>query len=178
MSAKTHHNLAARMGRWSADHWKTATFGWLAFVVAAFALGMAGTKTIDPNAAGPRESGRMDRILDAGFDRAGVATLEPSRHGEALRRWLERGEAASMDWIGRRVEERLEPASRLPGARSALCVALRYWPLEGEEEPEGDLWPRVARNPRGEDNHGLMQRRHESLGRRIAEALHRTSSRR
>ena len=25
-------NLAARMGRWSAAHWKTATFGWLAFV--------------------------------------------------------------------------------------------------------------------------------------------------
>ena len=38
-------NLAARMGRWSADHWKTATFGWLAFVVVAFALGgMVGTK--------------------------------------------------------------------------------------------------------------------------------------
>ncbi len=73
-------NLAARMGRWSADHWKTATFGWLAFVVAAFALGMAGTKSIDPNTAGPRESGRMDRILDAGFERpAGESVLVQSR---------------------------------------------------------------------------------------------------
>jgi uncharacterized membrane protein YdfJ with MMPL/SSD domain len=63
-------SLAARIGRWSADHWKTATFGWLAFVVVAFALGgMAGTKTIDPNAPGPRESGRMDRILEEGFER-------------------------------------------------------------------------------------------------------------
>ena len=33
------HNLAARMGRWSAAHWKTATFGWLGFVVVAFMLG-------------------------------------------------------------------------------------------------------------------------------------------
>ena len=66
----TPRNLAARMGRWSADHWKTATFGWLAFVLVAFALGgMAGTKTIDPNTPGPGESGRMDRILDAGFKR-------------------------------------------------------------------------------------------------------------
>ena len=32
-------NLAARAGRWSAAHWKTATFGWLAFVAAAVALG-------------------------------------------------------------------------------------------------------------------------------------------
>jgi RND superfamily putative drug exporter len=61
-------NVAARMGRWSADHWKTATFGWLAFVLVAFALGgTAGTKTLDPNAAGPGESGRMDRVLEAGF---------------------------------------------------------------------------------------------------------------
>src|SRR6188474_630230 len=34
--------------------------------------------------------------LDAGFDRAGVATLEPLAHGEAFVRWLERGEHAGM----------------------------------------------------------------------------------
>ena len=28
------NNIAARMGRWSAGHWKTAVFGWLVFVVA------------------------------------------------------------------------------------------------------------------------------------------------
>jgi uncharacterized membrane protein YdfJ with MMPL/SSD domain len=62
------HNLAARMGRWSAYHWKTATFGWLAFVIVVFALGgMAGTKSIDANEPGPGESGRMERILDEGF---------------------------------------------------------------------------------------------------------------
>ena len=60
-------NLAARMGRWSAQHWKTATFGWLAFVLVAFGLGgMAGTRYIDA-ATGPGESGRMNRILEAGF---------------------------------------------------------------------------------------------------------------
>ena len=36
---KQSKNLAARMGRWSASHWKTATFGWLAFVIASFAHG-------------------------------------------------------------------------------------------------------------------------------------------
>jgi hypothetical protein len=54
MSITKPNNLAARMGRWSADHWKTATFGWLGFVLVAFALGGAiGTKFIDPNAPGP-----------------------------------------------------------------------------------------------------------------------------
>jgi uncharacterized membrane protein YdfJ with MMPL/SSD domain len=66
--ARHHSNLAARMGRWSAGHWKTATFGWLALIVVAFAVGgQVGTKNVDPNTAGPGESGRMDRVLDAGF---------------------------------------------------------------------------------------------------------------
>src|SRR6266516_594964 len=66
--AGQHSNLAARMGRWSAAHWKSATFGWLALVVVAFAVGsQVGTKQVDPNTAGPGESGRMDRILVAGF---------------------------------------------------------------------------------------------------------------
>ena len=70
MSRNKHQNrnLAARMGSWSAAHWKTATFGWLGLVVVAFAVGgQVGTKNISPNTAGPGESGRMDRILDAGF---------------------------------------------------------------------------------------------------------------
>ena len=66
--SKPHRSLAARMGRWSANHWKTATFGWLFLVVVAFGLGgMVGTKNIDTNTSGPGQSGRMDRILDAGF---------------------------------------------------------------------------------------------------------------
>jgi RND superfamily putative drug exporter len=68
------------MGRWSAAHWKTATFGWLAFVVVAFALGGAvGTKQLDSD-TGPGESGRMQKILDAGLDRpAGESILIESR---------------------------------------------------------------------------------------------------
>src|SRR5213079_3687619 len=67
--ARQHSNLAARMGRWSAAHWKTATFGWLALVLLAFAVGgQVGTKQADPTKAGPGESGRMDRVLDAGFN--------------------------------------------------------------------------------------------------------------
>jgi uncharacterized membrane protein YdfJ with MMPL/SSD domain len=68
VQARPHSNLAARMGRWSADHWKTATFGWLALVVVAFGIGGAiGTKNVDPNTSGPGQSGRMDRVLADGF---------------------------------------------------------------------------------------------------------------
>jgi uncharacterized membrane protein YdfJ with MMPL/SSD domain len=61
-------NLAGRMGAWSATHQKTAILGWFAFVIVAFALGIVtGTTKIDPDTSGVGESGRADRILDAGF---------------------------------------------------------------------------------------------------------------
>jgi len=74
-------NVAARMGRWSASHWKTAVFGWFAFVAAAFLIGgQVGTKNVDHNTAGPGESGRMDRILAAGFQQpAGESVLIESQ---------------------------------------------------------------------------------------------------
>ncbi len=66
---KRSNNLAARMGRWSASHWKTAVFGWLAFVVAAVMIGQVlGTKYIDQNDSNVGQSHRADHILkDAGF---------------------------------------------------------------------------------------------------------------
>ncbi len=109
--------------------------------------------------------------LEAGFDEAGIAPLTPSRQGGALRRWLDRGEHAGMEWIARRVELREEPAKLLDGARSVLCVALQYWPLEGEAEPEGDLWPRVARYARGRDYHDVMGKRLKKLAARIRDQL-------
>jgi uncharacterized membrane protein YdfJ with MMPL/SSD domain len=61
-------NLAARAGRWSASHWKTATLGWLAFVVAAIVIGGAvGTKQLGDDEGVPGESGRMEKILEENF---------------------------------------------------------------------------------------------------------------
>ena len=73
-------NLAARAGRWSAAHWKTATFGWIAFVAVAVVLGgVVGTKQLGED-ANPGESGRMDRILDESFATpAGETVLVQSR---------------------------------------------------------------------------------------------------
>ncbi len=104
---------------------------------------------------------------EAGFDAVGIAGVEPLERGAAFVAWLERGEQADMDYLERRVEERLEPEKILPGARSVLCVGLQYHPLAGEEPVEGDLWPRVARYARGRDYHNLMGKRLKKLAKRI-----------
>jgi uncharacterized membrane protein YdfJ with MMPL/SSD domain len=64
-------NIAARMGRWSAQHRKTAIWGWIAFVVIAFTAGNAvGTNTLDNAHLGVGESGRADRTLDAAYPKS------------------------------------------------------------------------------------------------------------
>jgi uncharacterized membrane protein YdfJ with MMPL/SSD domain len=70
-------NLAARMGRWSAGHWKTAVFGWLAFAIAAVFIGnfVVPTKNVDPKDANVGEARRGDHILqNAGFPQSSPVT--------------------------------------------------------------------------------------------------------
>jgi RND superfamily putative drug exporter len=65
---KRSNNVAARMGRWSASHWKTAVFGWLAFVLLAFAVGtQVETKNIKDDDYGTGQSRKADQILKKGF---------------------------------------------------------------------------------------------------------------
>ena len=70
MAGSVHReNVAARVGRWSARHWKKAVFGWLAFVFAAFAIGtMLGTDQLSVDEPGPGESGRVQQILNDEFE--------------------------------------------------------------------------------------------------------------
>ena len=63
------NNIAARMGRWSASHWKTAVFAWLAFVVLAFATSIFfPLQLIEQKDAGVGESAKANQILDKSFD--------------------------------------------------------------------------------------------------------------
>jgi uncharacterized membrane protein YdfJ with MMPL/SSD domain len=59
-------NLAARAGRWSATHRKTAIIGWILFAVLATVIGgKVGQKNLEPSAMGNGESKRGDMIVDA-----------------------------------------------------------------------------------------------------------------
>jgi RND superfamily putative drug exporter len=60
--------LAARAGRWSAQHRKKAIWGWLAFALIAFMVGGAlGTETQTNAQSGVGESGRAARTVDNAF---------------------------------------------------------------------------------------------------------------
>jgi putative drug exporter of the RND superfamily len=72
---KRSNNIAARMGRWSASHWKTAVFGWLVFVVAAFMIGAkVGTQNIKDEDVNTGQSHKADQILKDGFPKSDALT--------------------------------------------------------------------------------------------------------
>jgi uncharacterized membrane protein YdfJ with MMPL/SSD domain len=111
-------NVAARAGRWSAAHWKTATFGWLALVVCAVAIGQAvGTMKLTDSEQSTGASARAQAILDrAGFkDHAGESVLIQSTTRTA-------SDPAFRQEVGRAVA-RLGRLSQIQSLRSPLTPA-------------------------------------------------------
>jgi len=64
-----HTNLAGRAGRWSAAHWKTATFGWIAFAVLAFVIGtgVGAVELTDAENASGQAAKAEQMLANAGF---------------------------------------------------------------------------------------------------------------
>ncbi len=86
MRSRRKLGLAGRAGRWSAEHRKTAIWGWIAFVVAAIAIGGAlGTKTLSDSQTGVGESKSADLALEKGFPSgADEQVLFQSRSGGSV----------------------------------------------------------------------------------------------
>jgi epoxyqueuosine reductase len=100
------------------------------------------------------------KARDLGFDLVGVASAEPSRDADYVRKWLDDGKAGTMQYLTRRFEERTDPGAYVRGAASVICVAMNYFvPLE--EVPSGH--GRVARYALGDDYHELTKRRLHQL---------------
>jgi uncharacterized membrane protein YdfJ with MMPL/SSD domain len=70
MTTGPSRNLAARAAGWSARHWRRATFGWLAFAVAAILVGgWVGARSLSDADMASGEAATAEHILaDAGFE--------------------------------------------------------------------------------------------------------------
>ncbi|HEY0971107.1 MAG TPA: tRNA epoxyqueuosine(34) reductase QueG [Gemmatimonadales bacterium] len=90
-----------------------------------------------------------------GFDLVGIARLGPVGTAPEFERWLARGHAADMQWLERGAARRADTRLPVPGARSAVVVALEY----GGREPSGP----VSRYARGDDYHDLVVERLRAL---------------
>ncbi len=80
-----------------------------------------------------------NKALELGFDLVGITTAEPIGADDAarLRRWLDAGYAAGMEYMHRNVEKRINPAALVEGAQSVICTAIAYGPGPDDEEAAG-----------------------------------------
>lgn len=97
-----------------------------------------------------------------GFAACGVASLEPSRYGDALDRWLSAGYAGTMRYLHRQAGRRKEPARIEPRARVAVVVLENYLPSPPPES-KGSRGVKIAKYARGTDYHLALKARLETL---------------
>ncbi len=109
---------------------------------------------------------------EIGFSLVGIASLEPNlRSNDAFARWLDAGMHGEMSYLERHRPLREDWRSLLPGARSAVCVALNYYhDIEREQQAmDGrDRRGRFSIYVHGEDYHTVMDRMLADLGQRLA----------
>jgi len=108
------------------------------------------------------------RACELGFDLVGICDAAPSKYREYFRQWLDDGQAGTMDYLGRRFDERTDPARYFPGAKSVVCVAINYHvPLQSASPPpaadEAGPRGRVARYALGDDYHEYIKQRLHAL---------------
>lgn len=121
-----------------------------------------------------------NRAREMGFDLVGIAPVHPSAHGDAYQRWVEMGMHGEMGYLSREdaVAKRKDPDVLVPGVRSAVVVALRYFVPDADPSVAGDSSRGiVARYARGDDYHELMKERLVALQEWIATELVRVGGR-
>jgi uncharacterized membrane protein YdfJ with MMPL/SSD domain len=142
------NNLAARAGRWSAAHRKTAVIGWIAFVVLATLIGgNVGQKTLKASASGNGDSKRGAVIVDdAGYpQQVGERVLIQGKG--SIRSDDPRVTAAVKDVVGRlgQIEGVTDIESPLQAGRRANTVSkdgrsvLVTFSMPGKTETKADL---------------------------------------
>ena len=150
---KRSNNVAARMGRWSANHWKTAVFGWLAFVVASVVIGGAGRHEV-PRAGRPRRRRGRHRKQDHRSGLPAVARRAGRDRPDPVQDPHRRRSGVQGRNRGRREDARHVPEgaeARLSARRGPPRPDLGRPPRgDGPVQPEGRLRPdnRVHRHDR------------------------------
>ncbi len=106
---------------------------------------------------------------ELGFDRVGITDTHLGDHPTWLRRWLDAGHHAQMEWMARHADKRADPVRLVPGTVRILSVRMHYSPPH--DDPLAVLEQRntayVSRYALGRDYHKVVRPRLAKLARQI-----------
>jgi epoxyqueuosine reductase len=95
------------------------------------------------------------RAAELGFDACGITDVQDVDPQRALRKWLDRGFHADMQWMEKNADIREDITRKLPDARSVVVVARNYY------HPRPDPAPgtgQVSRYAWGRDYHNVLRK--------------------
>ena len=112
------------------------------------------------------------KAIELGFSAVGVATLEPTAHGDFIDQWLAAGYGGTMTYLNRQARKRKAPQSILPTARCAVVTLTNYY-----HGPAPATAPRVAQYAWSTDYHAVLGKRLEALATEIGRLVPGSTSR-
>ena len=119
-------------------------------------------------AGGTREALRS-RLHALGFDEVRFAAVAGGG-SSSLRRWLDAGHQADMEWMERTADQRMKVDLVLPGAQSVIVLGVNYWAGQVETSrrrtENRPLWARYALH---EDYHDTIKPGLAAAGRVLEE---------
>lgn len=94
--------------------------------------------------------------LRLGFDACGIARAERlDEEAERLEAWLHGGHHASMEYMERNFEKRVDPTRLVDGAKSVVSVLLNYY--QPEKPREDSAVGKISRYAWGDDYHTVLK---------------------
>lgn len=89
-----------------------------------------------------------------GFDLCRIAPASTPPHAKEFRAWLAAGKNGEMEWLARNADRRTDPQLVLPGARSAIVLAMNYRATPSARSPQTG---RIASYALGDDYHEIIE---------------------
>lgn len=99
--------------------------------------------------------------ISLGFDACGICKSEKIDKAEIvhLEKWINRDYHASMDYLARNFDKRIDPTQLVEGSKSIISVALNYYPHHKQDESV----PQIAYYAYGQDYHNVMKDKLQNL---------------
>ncbi len=101
------------------------------------------------------------KARELGIARCGIAAVaEIDQDVARFRNWLDAGMNGEMDYMARRVDDRLDPRKLMATAKSVICLGQSYKSNKRQFDPEA---PKISKYARGGDYHRVLRTKAKEL---------------
>jgi epoxyqueuosine reductase len=102
------------------------------------------------------------KAIELGFQKVGIAKVDVlENEGGHLKEWLSSGYHASMQWMKKNHEKRIDPCNIVSNAQSVISVALNYYTPQKHDPKEDE--GKISRYAWGDDYHIHVTKRIQTL---------------